>query len=128
MQTITTATAALALGIEAKALDNLLNSGANELLPPGERGRSRRIPLDVLELITLVLLLKRDLGVPVTRAVEIAQAIHRAPHGEIRLGSLAVLRFDVARLRDVLQRAIADALETVVPPRRGRPPARTRPS
>src|SRR3990170_4943129 len=114
MKTIATATAALALGIEAKALDNLLNSGANELLPTGERGRSRRIPLKVLELITLVLLLKRDLGVP--------------EQDEIQLGSLAVLRFDVARLRDVLRRAIADALETVVPPRRGRPPARTRPS
>lgn len=121
MQTFTTATAAIALGIKAKALDNLLSRSFHGLLPRGRRGRARRVPMDVLELVTLALLLKRDLGIPTPNAVELARAIRRAPHGEIGVGSLAVLHFDITRLHEMLERALADALETFAPPRRGRP-------
>ena len=62
MQKLTTTAAAATLGVDTKALDNILSREASHLVPRGARGKSRRISAHVLELVAVALLLKRDLG------------------------------------------------------------------
>lgn len=124
MRNLSTATSAEALGVAPKALDNLLTREARRLLPRGRRGRARRIPLPVVERVAVALILRRDLGVSHSRGLELAGEL-LASSGEVLIGSLGTLRFDVSRLRVALQSALADAAEEVVVPRRGRPPKRT---
>ena len=122
MRTFSTATAAHALGVDRKVLDNLLTREAKALVGVGRRGKDRRISFLVLEQLALALLLKRDLGVSLAKALELAAAIAHSPTGEIAVGSLGTLRYVHSGLRSPLEAALADALEEVAPPRRGRPP------
>ncbi|HVT37862.1 MAG TPA: hypothetical protein VHE78_02345 [Gemmatimonadaceae bacterium] len=122
MRTFSTATAAHALGIDRKVLDNLLTREAKALVGAGRRGKERRISFVVLEQIALALLLKRDLGVSLAKGLELATAIAQSPSGEIAVGSLGSLRYEHSGLRSPLEAALADALEEVAPLRRGRPP------
>ncbi len=115
-------TCATALGISQKAFDNFVARGAKSLLPPGRQGRSRQIDGKSLEILTLAMLLCRDLQMPSVRAVEFAERIVRSPEG-VPVGTLGVLRFDVEKLRSVLQAAVADAIDGNGPRRRGRPQA-----
>jgi hypothetical protein len=122
MRTFSTATAAHALGVDRKVLDNLLTREAKALVGVGRRGKDRRISFLVLEQLALALLLKRDLGVSLAKGLELAAAIVRSPTGEVAVGSLGMLRYEPTGLRLPLETALADALEEVAPPRRGRPP------
>jgi hypothetical protein len=122
MRTFSTATAAHALGVDRKVLDNMLTREAKGLVGVGRRGKDRRISFRVLEQLALALLLKRDLGVSLARGLELAGSIAQSPTGEIAVGSLGVLRYEHSGLRSPLEAALADALEEVAPPRRGRPP------
>jgi hypothetical protein len=120
---LTTRAAALALGVERKVLDNILAREARAFVDAGSRGRSRRIDFEALERIAIALILGRDLGVPLTRGLELAEEIMRTPGNlELAIGTLTTLRFDTERLHRALEAATADALEEYVPPRRGRPP------
>jgi hypothetical protein len=122
MRTFSTATAAHALGVDRKVLDNLLTREAKALVGTGRRGKDRRISFSVLEQLALALLLKRDLGVSLARGLELAAAISQSPTGEIAVGLLGTLRYEHSGLRSPLEAALTDALEEVAPPRRGRPP------
>ena len=85
MRKLTTETAALALGIDRKAFDNLLARQARGFLVAGRRGKSRRIDVAVLERIAVALILSRDIGVSVAKGLDFAEAILREPGGgEIR--------------------------------------------
>lgn len=121
MLEITSRTAALALGVERKELDNLLVREGQRLLPPGRQGRGRRLSAATLEIIAVALLLKRDLGVSFARGLDLAEQLVAAPGSRVRLGRLGALEFDLPTLRRSLQTAIADAVELIHPPRRGRP-------
>jgi hypothetical protein len=121
--TVSTRTAATALGIAPKLLDNVLSREARSLVSPGRQGRERRIAFAALERIAVALILNRDLGVSVARGLELAEQLLREPQGrELSLGSLTTLRFDTAHLRRALESAILEAVDEVVPPRRGRAP------
>ena len=122
MRFFSTATAAHALGIDRKALDNLLTRQAKHLARFGRRGKSRHISFSVLSLIALALLLNRDLGISLERSLELAASITESPMGEIAVGTLGTIRYDHMRLRGQLDVALAVAMEEVAPPRRGRPP------
>lgn len=123
MRGLTTQTAALALGVERKILDNILAREAKPFASAGRRGKNRRIDFPTLERIAIALILNRDLGVPISKGLDLAERILRAPRDrELPLGSLMSLRFDTAHLHRALESAIADAVEEFVPPRRGRPP------
>lgn len=121
MQKVTTATAAVALGVERKLLDNILSREARHLVPGGRQGRSRRIPIATIETLAIALLLHRDLEIPVSRGVELAESLRTSPIQEIGIGRLGKLYFDVAGLRPSLSEAINEAIEEVHPRRRGRP-------
>jgi hypothetical protein len=76
--------------------------------------------LEVVERFALAMLLQRDLDLSVRKAMEVADELQRES-GVVTLGVLGSLRFDMNRLRSVMQQALASAIEEHAPPRRGRP-------
>lgn len=123
MRSVSTRTAAIALGVAPKQLDNVLAREAKALLGRGSRGRERRIPFVALERVAIALILNRDLGVSVARGLELATRLHADPQSEeVPVGSLAAVRFDVSRLRRALESAVGEAIEEEAPARRGRVP------
>jgi hypothetical protein len=121
MKTLSTESAAAALGIERKTLDNVLAREGRMLLAQGSRGRSRRIPVAALERIAIALVLSRDIGVGIAKGLELSERILASPFSPVTVGSLSAVLFDVARLRAALERSIDEALEGVAERTRGRP-------
>lgn len=121
MRTLSTASAAVALGIDKKTLDNIVARDCRSIILTGRRGRSRQIPVAALERIAVAFILNRDLGVSFARGIELAELIFNAPFSAVSIGSLGTLTFDVSRLRRTLELAIDEALEAVAEPARGRP-------
>ncbi len=91
-------------------------------MPRGARGKSRRISVHVLELVAVALVLKRDLGIPIVRGLDLATKLGESVSGEIPFGRYGTLRFNIHPLRSAIQQSIADIVEQTVPPLRGRPP------
>jgi hypothetical protein len=120
---LTTATAAVALGISQKRLDNILARRPYALVASGRRGRSRKLSPHLLEHVAVAILLNRDLGTPLGDSIRLARSLIGGD-GHHALGALGSLRFDLASLRHSLDDAIASALEETPTPRRGRPPIR----
>ena len=123
MKTLSTVSAAAALGVDRKTLDNALAREARSLVLTGRRGRSRQIPVAALERIAVAFALNRDLGISLTRGLEFAERLLNTPSSPVAIGSLGALTFDVPRLRRALELAVDDALESVAEPARGRPRA-----
>jgi hypothetical protein len=121
MRKLSTDTSAAALGIDKKALDNILAREARPLVPNGSRGKSRRISIDVLERIAIALVLQRDLGVGIAMGLDLAGRILKSPSRSTAIGSLGSLTFDAARLRAALEHSVNEALESVPERTRGRP-------
>jgi hypothetical protein len=120
MKTLSTYAAATALGVDRKTLDNALAREARQLIGGGRRGRSRRIPLPVLERLAIAFILTRDLGVGLARGLDLAEQIVNADGRPVSFGSLGELSFDTARLSRALERSIGDVLESTAEPLRGR--------
>ena len=118
---LTTVQAADVLGITPKQLDNLMVRVGNGIAGRGHQGKSRKLSLDTVEVLAVMLLISRDTAASQQRALEIARAIVSSPDGSMALGALGSLHFDLKRLRSLLQQALADALEGRVTPKRGRP-------
>ena len=121
MKSLTTDVAAAALGIERRKLDNVLSREGRSLIGVGCRGRSRRIPMRVVEHVALALVLGRDLGMGVARALDLAGRILESPGSRVSVGSISMLECDVERLRVALELSVAEALESVAERTRGRP-------
>src|SRR5438445_12037532 len=97
-----TTEAAEALGIGAKRLDSRLPGPARSLVPIRGNGRSRELSLETVELLAIGLLLSRDLGTPVAKALQLAGLLAASPGNPVPIGTLGSLHFDVAALRSVL--------------------------
>jgi uncharacterized protein YehS (DUF1456 family) len=121
MRTLSTDAAAAAIGVSRKMLDNVIAREARPLIGAGRRGRSRRIPADVLERIAIALILNRDLGVGIAAGIALAKRILSAPNTPVSAGALTALSFDTKRFHDALERSIEEALESVAERTRGRP-------
>jgi hypothetical protein len=134
------AVAALAIGVERKWLDNLT---AQHSIPGTEhvaRGVARRLSMRTLLTAAIVRDLSRGLGVPVSRGVELAGSILKgdsdgpleplaaaaAPTARLSVAESVALIVDVGRLEKEIERRLLEAMETVVPRRRGRPPRKER--
>jgi hypothetical protein len=140
--------AALALSVERKWLDNLTSQHAIPGTEHFARGVARRLSMRTLLTAAIVRDLNHDLGVPVSRGVELAvemlgaqsgesgnledvgRRVAVAPDptlgGESRIGSSLTLSVDVAGLEREIERRLLDAMEAFVPRRRGRPPRKER--
>ena len=113
--------AASAIGVSRRHLDNFLRRQLSDLIPTGSQGRTRTIPHGAVERAAVALILMRDLGCRPGKAVTLATRLLDSPDAELTVGSLTTLRFDLGRLRLVLDQTLADAVETTPPARRGRP-------
>ena len=127
MRGYSVATAALALGVEHKWLDNLLSQNKVQGVSQSRQGVQRRLAPGALYVIATIHRLNRGLQIPVGRALELAHDLWRAPGGE-RSGNPAVvpldgvsLAVDREELRRLVDEAVAGALEIAPRTRRGRP-------
>lgn len=125
MRAVTTGTAAFALGIPKKDLDNILSRYPVVGYERGARGLARRISLGSIEQVAVAIDLARDFHIPMPAALELAQLVLASREGVVVSpdGHLAI-HADLDRIRQGLHARMTEAIEHVIPPRRGRPPAR----
>lgn len=123
-------TAALALGVEPKWLDNLLSHHGVEGVTQERQGISRRLGAGALHVIATVHRLNRELQIPVGAALRLAHELWRAPQNTDAADTATVLTGEIelrlgrAELRSHVANAVAEALEMAPRPKRGRPPKR----
>ena len=118
----TIATVALTLGTSVKWLDNLLSHNTVLDVHTGRQGVSRRLGMEAIVVLEIVLLLIQDLGVPTPHAIGLAEALVRA-EGRFRSRHGLSVEVGLAPVRENLLQRLEAAVETAPIPRRGRPPA-----
>lgn len=128
MRGYSVATAALALGVESKWLDNLLSHNRVDGVSQSRQGVARRLGPSALHVIATAHRLNRELQIPVGAALQLAHELWRSPQspGEpdtatVGTGELE-LHLDRATIRAHVAAAVAEALEMGPRPKRGRPP------
>ena len=119
---ITTAAAAAALDLDLKSIDNILSREGKHLIRLGKQGVRRRIDDDALAPIAIAIVLKRELGVPLARGLEIGGYLLESGSSNIAVGQLGTLSFDIDALKSHLTAVLAEVLEQTALPKRGRPP------
>ena len=129
MRGYSVATAALALGVETKWLDNLLSQNRVPGVAQSRQGVQRRIQPAALYLIATLHALNRDLQIPVATALRLAHGIWLGSEREGSAGELATfpvgeiaLQLNRADLKRRMDQALAEAVEMAPRPKRGRPP------
>lgn len=140
MASYSTITAAIALGIDRKRLENLLLRCRIPGTTRGRQGRARRLSRNSLLALAVVVRLQDELGVPASRAAELLsggllsartqtdrdqanlgpRSESGGPPSALRRGPFT-LAVDVAALERELAAALAEAIEVSPRPRRGRP-------
>lgn len=125
MRAYTVATAALALDVDPKWIDNLLSHHNIPGVAHAQRGTRRRIPPHSIRIIAVARALAADLAIPLHRAVELAIDIDARDQSDIRISDLIVLHLDRDRLHADLARRLDEAAEFAAVPRRGRKPRRS---
>jgi hypothetical protein len=120
----TIATAALALETSVKWLDNTLSHNRVAGVVQRKQGVARRITVDGLLALSIVLILTAELGSTVAIAIEISQKLIAAG-GEFESSSGFRITMDLERFRNRLISRLETAVEAAPLPRRGRPPKST---
>ncbi len=118
----TVATAALALGMPVKWVDNILSHNKLAGIQRERQGVARRLSVDGLIILSLAALLIHELGLPATNAITIAEEIMKRGGRYVAEQGLT-LELDLATFRDSLLERLERAVEIAPTPRRGRPPA-----
>jgi hypothetical protein len=118
------ATAALAVKVPAKWVDNILSHHTVPGVLQQRQGISRRLSIEGLLVLALTAFLTQELGVPVPKAIEIAKELasnggrYQSPRG------FTVL-LDLATFRAGLLQRLESAVEIAPAPPRGRPARKT---
>lgn len=122
MRAVTSGTAAFVLGISKKDLDNILSRHAVRGFERGTRGIARRISLTSIEQVAVAIDLAHDFSIPITLALTLAEQTLASREGVVisPSGHLAI-HADLDRIRRELHERLSEAIEHVIPPRRGRP-------
>ncbi len=118
MRAVTTATAAVAIGLQKKALDNLLGRLELPEAVSGRQGVARRIPVTLLPDLLLTAELSDQLGIPIRAAFALAR---RLTAGTIEAGPFLRIHADTVSIQGEVDRQLEVAIETVVRKPRGRP-------
>lgn len=120
MRAYTVATAAVALGVRAKWVDNVLSHRSIPGVSQSRQGVTRRLTTEAVSVLEIALRLTRGFGIPLNRSLDLAvgasrgsPVLHEAPGCEIRI--------DADAIRSELAHRLAEAVEFVPVPRRGRP-------
>jgi hypothetical protein len=127
MRGYSVATAALALGVEYKWLDNLLSQNKVQGVSQSRQGVQRRLAPAALYVIATVHRLNRGLQIPVATALALAHKLWMPP-ATGRSGDDATVLFEGisltvsrAELRALVDDAVVGALEIAPRTKRGRP-------
>lgn len=109
---------------DRKWVDNLLSHFEIPGVERAERGVARRIATNGIYHITLVRQLTQRLDLGASAAVTMAGHLLADPAGRLSLPVGLELHFDRDAFENDVDRRIAEAVESVIPARRGRPPRR----
>jgi hypothetical protein len=118
----TISTAALTLQTSVKWLDNVLSHHVVSGVHAKRQGVARRLGIEAILILAVVLLLVQDLGFPIPDALRLAEALVKAEGTYESRGGLSV-GLELGPLRENLLKRLEAAVETAPSPRRGRPPA-----
>ena len=124
MRAYTVATAALALGVQPKWLDNALSHHSVPGVARSHRGVRRRIPPQSVVIMALARTLGAELSIPLHRALEIAAHVESGKGPEYRISDGLALTIDREGIRADVLRRLDEAAEFAGVPQRGRRPRR----
>ena len=120
----TVATAALALQVSAKWIDNTLSHFKVQGVSQSRQGASRKLSVESLSVLSIALALIQNLGTPVSTAIGVATRLIQS-NGRITLPLSIVLEIDIEKINATLLERLEHAVEIAPLPRRGRPPQKT---
>jgi len=120
----TVATTALALDTPPKWVDNILSHYRLPGIVQAKQGVPRRLNVEALLYLSIILLLTGELGTTVAVAVKIAGQVV-AGGGALATPGGVRLELDLDALRARLLARLEHAVEVAPLPRRGRPPKST---
>ena len=118
----TVATAALALGMPLKWVDNVLSHNKIDGIRQERQGIARRLSIEGLLTLALTALLIHELEVSTSRAIAIAEGIIEANGRHVCSDGLSV-EINLPTFQASLLERLENAVEVAPVPRRGRPPA-----
>ncbi|MGI8508449.1 MAG: hypothetical protein ACR2MQ_03900 [Gemmatimonadaceae bacterium] len=116
-----TATAAAALDVSPKWLDNLLSHNKIDGVLSKRQGISRRLSRSAVELVAIVRDLSSDLGLSTAAALLVAEHLLQAPDRSYAVSPSVTLSLDIIRLNREIEGRLAHAVEMAPHPSRGRP-------
>jgi hypothetical protein len=120
----TTATAALALDLPVKWVDNVISHFRISGVEQARQGIARRLSVDAVLVLSVISMLGEHLKVPTARALDIAQLLVSG-QGQLTWPDGVQLSVDLKLIRAQLLDHLAGAVEVAPVPRRGRPPRNT---
>src|SRR5947209_8813446 len=120
----TVATAALALGVSAKWLDNTLSHFNVQGVTQTRQGVARTLSIDSLTVLAIAISIIRALDTPVRNAIDLATQLTRSNGITTVPGGIQIV-IDVQHTTGVLLERLEHAVEIAPSPRRGRPPQKT---
>jgi hypothetical protein len=117
----TVGTAALALDVPTKWLDNVLSHFQVAGVLRERQGIPRKVSVEGMLQLALALGLIKDLEIPTANAIRLAGNISQTG-GQHRTRSGISIGLDLSTIRAGLESRLAQAVEIAPIPRRGRPP------
>jgi hypothetical protein len=118
----TVGTAALALDVRTKWLDNVLSHFRVPGVLQERQGIPRKVSVDGMLQLALALRLIEDLKIPTASALRLASTISQAGGQHLTSSGISI-GLDLSTIRAGLEARLAQAVEIAPVPRRGRPPA-----
>jgi len=116
----TIVTAALTLGTSMKWLDNVLSHNRVSGVTQQRQGVCRRLAVEGLVGLAVAILLVRELGLPIAKAIAVAENLANNEGRYIASRGL-MLTLDLSSFRADLLERLENAVEIAPVPKRGRP-------
>lgn len=106
---------------DRKWVDNLLSRFDVPGVDTARQGIARRISPSGIHYIALVRRLTLELSVSAERAVSLTATLLRSDAGQAAVSRVLTIQLDRHRFAQEIDQRLADAVESIVPARRGRP-------
>ena len=128
MRAYTVATAAVALEMPRKWIDNTLSHFRVPGVHQSTQGVARRLNPHAVLTLAIGLRLIRDLGLPLQVALDLGNRLAQigGPEARITLGEDISIQMNVLAVARAIDSRLAHAVEVTPTPRRGRPPNQVR--
>ena len=120
----TVATAALALHVSSKWLDNILSHHSVQGVSQAKQGVARRLSIESLNILAVALSLLEDLELPTPKALQLATRLVNT-EGRTTLTGGTQVQINIDAIKSALLDRLEHAVEIAPLPRRGRPPQKT---